>query len=351
MDNRGATGIVPPEERAAIATQILGEWWNFAMTGLLHTVELDKAVKCLRPHTLYYGMEWWLKVKDRFPVLDGVEEGSLMQQALNIQIGLAHGRVPCKVEIINGEVVVTVTECWSAKFVHPLGWCASHEYFFEGNCKAINPDHTITFAQRIADGHPTCRIIVKEKAAPTNERKIGSTDILLPELDLSDEEINSNSMTLLSLFWMMTVDALIDAVGEEKTIDVLQPCMVKSGHAWGLSLGERVQAKKGEKGVANLLKLFSQIMHLEGDILITPGRVDKAIGSCPFISASEIVCILYDSFAEGLCNSLDPDMRFVRRRIECPSSPICHWKLERGLEQESWQEGYSLVKFETRPKS
>jgi hypothetical protein len=319
---------IPLELGQGIAAQILGEWWNIGMTGLLHNVDLDRAMKCMKPHTMYCGMEWWLKVKDSFQVLEGVEEGSLKQQALNIQIGHAHGRVPCRVEVNDGEVVVTVTECWSAKFPYPFGWCASHEYFFEGNCKAINPEHSISFAQRIADGHPTCRIIVRDKESPAKNQNTGRASTLLPDLQLSDEQINSKSVTLLSLFWMTTMDALIDAVGEKATIDIVKPCMFKSGEAWGLKLGEMIQHKEGEKGVADLLDLFSQIMRLDGDLFVNQGRVDKVIDSCPFASAPEPVCILYDAFVEGLCRSIDPELVFVGRKISCSSSTFCHWKLE-----------------------
>ena len=144
------------DESVGIANQMLGEWWNIAMTGLFHSSDKDRAVKCLKPHTFLCGMEWWWSYKDESAVLEGVEEGSLLQQALNIQIGCAHARIPCKVTLTGDEVVVAITDCWSTKFAHPLGWCASHEFFIGGICQAINPEHSLSFTRRIADGHPAC---------------------------------------------------------------------------------------------------------------------------------------------------------------------------------------------------
>ena len=150
----------------------------------------------------------------------------------------------------------------------------------------------------------------------------------MPDLIFTDEEIKSRSRTLLGLFWTTTVESLIDAVGEDRAVRILGPCMVKSGEAWGIKLGQMFPLSNGEKGVADMLRLFHQIMKLDAEVSGGPGRADVSIFNCPFTDCSETLCKLFDSFAEGLCRSLDPELRLVRAKTNCQPM-ACHWKLAR----------------------
>ena len=87
-------------------------------------------------------------------------------------------------------------------------------------------------------------------------------------------------MGLLVLYdyWVMTVDGFADAVGGDEVIRTLRPCMLKNGAAWGLKLADKYHICKGDDGIARLVTLISLIMNLEGDVMVTEGRVDKAVG-------------------------------------------------------------------------
>jgi hypothetical protein len=318
----GGSGVsIPSSERAELALQLAGEWWMIAMTGLFKTVDQDRAIEFMRPHIRQSGMEAGFYLIDMTP-----GENSISRLALNFVVGLKHVRVPNVVEIVEEGVVATMGGCWATSTDIQSSYCRLHEISMNGSCEAIDSDYEARLTEMPTPESPQCKAVIRKKGVPLDDwLNYGKTVQIMPDVDIPNDVMDKNRLSVLSDYWMMTVIGFAEAVGGNKAVEILRPCMVKSGMAWGLKLAERFHFSPGEKGVAGLVSILSDIMELEGDILISSGRVDKAVGTCPFVKSSREVCSLFDSFVEGLCTSLDGRIKFTPHKIECPSLPACYW--------------------------
>jgi hypothetical protein len=339
-------GGTPENERRGIANQIFGEWWVIATTSLFETVDPDKAMEMMRPNIISQARKQgsWLKNELQ------LKGDSLMLIALNDKIGNIISDTPCIVEIAERGVVLTYVDsssCFANVFEFSSALCQIHESWQQGICEAINPEYTAHFTQTFAQGHLTCKAVIRKKSVPLNEwENHGPIVALLLDQDMPEDLLEKGRIGFLRDMWFLTVQAFVDAIGDEKAMDILRPCMVKSGRAWGLKFADMLNAEKDEEGLAKLLEMISEVMQLEGDITVSPGRVDKAIGSCPFLNAPEEICRLFNSFIEGLCDSLEPHLAFTRKHMECPSKPLCHWTFKIPTEGGSLKPWYPFVKLE-----
>jgi hypothetical protein len=318
----GSGETISTDERAELALQLAGEWWMTAMSGLFKTVDHDLAIESMRPHLRQSGMEAGYHVKH--VLRPG--EASLQMLAYNVVTGLAHVQVPGRIEITEGGVVANMGGCWATSTNIQECYCRLHEINLNGNCEAIDPEYMARLTEMPTPQSQTCKAVIRKKTVPLKDwEDFGQVIAVAPKTDIPEDILARNRLLILYDYWAMTVDGFSDAVGGEEAIRTLRPCMVKSGTAWGLKLGRRFGIGPGQVGVTKLVDLFSQIMGLEGDIVVSKDRVDKAIGTCPFIRSSKEVCALFDSFVEGLCSSIDQEFRFTHHQIACPSLPACYW--------------------------
>lgn len=313
---------ISTNERAELALQLAGEWWMTAMNGLFKTVDSDLAIEYIRPYIRQSGMRAGYHVKH--VLRPG--EGSLEMLAYNVVTGMAHVQVPCMVETTEDGVIANMGGCWATSTNIQESYCKLHEINLNGNCEAIDSEYMARLTELPTPQSRRCKAVIRKKTVPLQEwEDCGQVVAVATKTDIPEDILAMNRLLLLYDYWAMTVDGFSDAVGGEGVINVLRPCMLKSGAAWGLKLGRRFGIEPGRDGVAKLVELFSQIMGLEGDLIVSRDRVDKAIGTCPFIRSSKEVCTLFDSFVEGLFTSIDEGFRFTHEQIDCPSLPACYW--------------------------
>lgn len=351
MEKRYAISVVIdmedllPEMRAELSLQMMGEWWVIALTGLFRTVDFENALECIKPYFRQSGMEAGFYTKDdaRFG------ESSLENIAHNIGIGLGNNRIPCEVEMVGEGVVVTMPGCWATSTGIQEAVCRLHEIHLNGLCEAIDPEFAACITQMATPDMPFCKAVIRKNTVPVeNWQDYGPVVGVMPKAEIPNEITNSRPDLLLDA-WLMTVNGFVDEAGKDAAIGILRPCMIKSGISWGMKLAGSNQFVNAESGVAHLVEIFSNIMHLEGDVKVTKGRVDKAIGACKLAKESKEACVLFDSFVEGLCLSVDPEMRLIHRRIECEPLPVCHWIFKKQDKDEIVGPWSSVVSMEPRP--
>jgi hypothetical protein len=319
---KGGNGVsIPSSERPELALQLAGEWWMIAMTGLFKTVDPEIATEFMRPHIRQSGMEAGFYLNEMMP-----GENSVTRLAFNIVVGTKHVHVPSVVEITERGVVATMGGCWATSTDIQSCYCRLHEISIKGSCEVIDSEYDARLTEMPRPESPHCKVVIRKKDVPSEEwQDYGNTVQIMPDVDIPEDVMEKNRLAVLSDYWMTTVIGLAEAVGSKKAIEILRPCMVKHGVAWGLKFAERFDIKPGEKGISELVCILSQIMDLEGDILVGKGRVDKAIGTCPFVKSSKEVCNLFDSFVEGFFTSLDKEIKFNPYKVECPTLPACYW--------------------------
>ncbi len=316
-------GDLLPEMHAELSLQMIGEWWVIALTGLFRTVDFKNALECIKPYFRQSGMEagFYTKGDVKFG------ESSLENIANNIGMGLGNNRIPCVLEMVEDGLIATMPGCWAISTGIQEACCRIHEIHMNGLCEAIDPEFAARITQMATPDIPFCKAVIRKNTVPDeNWEECGHVVAVMPKAEIPDE-ITNNRPDLLLDAWLMTVNGFVDEAGKDAVIGILRPCMIKSGISWGLKLAGSNQFVNAESGVAHLVDIFSKIMHLEGDIMVTKGRVDKAIGACKLAKASKEACVLFDSFRRRALpirrsrNEVDPSPYRVRSP---PSLPLDH---------------------------
>ena len=227
--------------------------------------------------------------------------------------------MPAKVEIVEGGVVANMGGCWASNNDIQSCYCKLHEIHLNGNCEAIDPEYLAHLTETPTPDSPRCKAVIRKKTVRLEDwEDYGQVVAVMPGTDIPSDVLEVKRQIILYDYWAMTVNGFADAIGGEEATRIPRPCMIENGTAWGLKLLEKYHIGK-EGGVARLVTLLSQIVNLEGDVIVSRNRVDKTIGTCPFFWSSKEVCALFDSFVEGSYSSLDECLKFTHHKIDCPS--------------------------------
>ncbi len=330
---------ISKEEARALANQIFGEWLLLTMTALVDAVGQERAVEVLRPYWYSSAIE---VVQGGGSLID-IPDDSAMYLALVFKIGNAQTGSPCDVEITERGIVNTHFRCFSTSFKSPSVWCHLHEISHKAHCEAIDPEYDFHFTQTIPGGHTYCKGIAQRKSVPLDRwEDCGAVKAVM--LDPKPTDIVRKFQTkIVRGVWIMVVEGFMDAVGEDLSMDALQPLMIENGASWGLRFVDMIGVERHEIGLAKLLEVINTIVQIDGETTVRAGRVDEQILSCPFRDSSGAICRLFHSFIEGLSFSLEPDMMFTRKQ-KCPSQPFCHWTFKRASDEKSGAQRYSITK-------
>lgn len=310
------------------ATQIMGEWSFIAMAGIVESVGLEKAVEYLRPHYHSYGTEAWLR-GNKEARLQG-DSVIVIAQTLKISNALTGSR--CDVEIREHGITTTHKECFASAFKYPNAWCLLHEVMHQAEFEAIDPQYGFRFIETMGGGYKECKGVARKKTDAVDRwEDCGTIKAVMLEPALPDN-VKRLAVWIVCGWWIMTVEGLIDAVGEERAVEILRPSMAKNGATWGLRFAEMIGMEGHENRLAHLLDTISGVMQINGEVIVRTDRIDEKVLSCPFRDSPDGICRLFHAFIEGLCFSLEPDMVFTRKK-KCPSRPFCHWTFKRGTEE------------------
>lgn len=309
-----------------IAAQIIGEWYTMATEHLAETAGPEKAVEIMRPCLFSKGLEIWEK-GSKIAQLEG---GSSWLIAQDFKISNMTAGPPGVVEIAERAVLNIYDECFATRSKQASAYCQIHEATLRAQVKGIDPEYDFRFIQTMPQGFPCC-VSVARKTPVTPDQWDDSGNLLAVMIDFEiSDAVKKFFVWIVRSWWTVTVAALIDAVGEEKAIEILRPSMVENGEVWGLKLAEMFGVERNEAGLAKLLEILGDILEVGGGIVIHPDRIDDLIISCPFSGSSEGVCRLFHSFIEGSCYALDSSLTFSNKRLESPEH-ACRWRIKGGI--------------------
>jgi hypothetical protein len=152
-----------------------------------------------------------------------------------------------------------------------------------------------------------------------------------PKLISSDRELIDFGAQMLTGWWRLTMQALLDSVGSAKTMEIITPNIRAHSRAIVLNNRERLE-KLGYRDCPDwiLSNLNYQFQHLVlrrtfNDIEITAkGGKGGEITSCPFQHDSVDICmILCDMMAGYVVSAFNPDLEYVPILKLTAGDPFC----------------------------
>jgi len=234
-----------------------------------------------------------------------------------------------ELEIKEGGVVGTNHDCIFKNATPEFCVVISH-LAGEAFCEALNPEYDMIWTHHITAGDPYCRYVVKKKTTPyTNLDDLGKTLATLPKVNLPKEELLRIKGWILGHFWGCTTEGFVDYCGSEKTMEILGANANRIGLGAGTYLVQSGMIKeRNVTGVGQLIDEFGKGSEQYGDVVRSSNNeYSKEIVNCPFKSLPCEICKQFESFFNGVCKAVSPDLEFKYSKMMTAGDHSCLWSV------------------------
>jgi hypothetical protein len=200
----------------------------------------------------------------------------------------------------------------------------------EGVCSAISPRLELLHTRSLSSGDGECIHFFKYRETPSlGHGDYGELIATMLSARCSEQQLLEYGLQYSSELWVLTVRAFIDAIGAEGAIGRLRPMMIGMGASRGLQFLEGTPAElTKEERMAMVMKPFARAMDWRIDTTSRNGCIGLAVSQCPFDNLSPEVCMLLDSFIEGLAMSVDPRVHVKVDKIGCETGSLCNFHIK-----------------------
>lgn len=234
-----------------------------------------------------------------------------------------------EVELRENGAVGTLHNCIFKDFSPDFCIVTSH-YSIASFCELMNPEYDSIWLNRMSEGDPFCRYIVKKKSISYERPEdLGKVVGMLPPPHEDMELLKNIAASLISFNWIEFTIVFNEIHGKEKTMKVLCPNARQIGLGAGTSLrqGKMIQGTDASS-LGSLLDSFEKDMGKAGNIIsATPNLYSKEITSCPFKDAPPELCMQMEEFNNGICQAVNPELEFKYTRMMTSREPTCLWSI------------------------
>ncbi|MDD1755354.1 MAG: hypothetical protein LUQ39_00765, partial [Methanomassiliicoccales archaeon] len=125
--------------------------------------------------------------------------------------------------------------------------------------------------------------------------------------------------------WIYVTNSLVEVLGSEKALEILGWHMRLLGNSLGVRLRNRLD-EEGQDAVSinNLFEELNKAGHQEGKVMqLTKDEVIKEITSCPLSGSPKEIVSQFESFANGVCEVINPDFYVTHTQAMCRGDPKC----------------------------
>ena len=175
-------------------------------------------------------------------------------------------------------------------------------------------------------GRLNCRMIIKIKGAANEDSKgVGEPLACINLTEVSPEmrtlwigALNGNS-------WIYVTNSLVEVLGSEKALEILGRHMRLLGNSLGLRLKNRLD-EEGLDALAinHLMEELNQAGHQEGKVVqMTKDEVVKEFTACPLSGSPMEIGAQFESFANGVCEIINPDFEITHPQAMCRGDAKC----------------------------
>jgi len=196
----------------------------------------------------------------------------------------------------------------------------------------FNSDYRIMMNQSLSEGDPFCSwTIAKKERLYTTDLGGKLADLEPPSVDKSAaEEVVPQ---ILGEFWSISTRAFIEAIGPERTREIL----TERQRTFGGESAANILALSGSEGETFLgtgrtAVLMNEIFQIKGDdISIGQNRIEREISECPLSGSPVEVCYQYEAFLNGMLRKIEPDCELKYDRMMTKGDGACHWVIRKNL--------------------
>jgi hypothetical protein len=197
-------------------------------------------------------------------------------------------------------------------------------------CEALNPPYEMLWTHQLTNGDPFCRYIVKKKTEPyNNPEDLGKVIATLPKVNLSKEQLLRFKGFILSRFWGATTEGFVDYCGPEKAMEILGANAHRIGIGAGTYLVQSGMIKeRNATGAGQFIDLFEKGSERYGDVIrSSSNEFSKEIVNCPFKDQPRGICLQFESFFNGMCKAVNPDLEYKYSKMMTAGDHSCFWSV------------------------
>jgi hypothetical protein len=331
LEERDSHLAIDEEEIQEMAFRLISQIVALDFQKFLELAGPEKVLSAYQPIGEYAGRAVAHNFRGRLNITDnGIDALAIPLHAF--VNNLIDGRSD-PVEIREFGAVARFTSCPLAKAGAPPELCVavSHNAAI-GLAKEINPAFEIIYTHHLTIGDPYCRYVVKRKLDRTQDlENVGKLRYLLPSVNLPKDEIQALTSNFTCSIWMNTIRAMVEVLGAETTLALVESPSVEKGKAFGneakLQLGLFNQNVMNAENCIEKLGFALSQDHEQLEIGIDNART--IIRGCALSDGPIEACKQFESVANGICQSIDPSIEFSYEQMRTRGDESCIWKIHR----------------------
>jgi len=194
--------------------------------------------------------------------------------------------------------------------------------------RELDPESEIDWVDSKANGDPSCRIAIKRKGVPN---PVSAVMWVVRDCDapLSKEDWDFWGRATAGENWAIVTRALVDRMGDEKAVALMDPYMRQSGLAFGLRWAQSSKLSGSEDWILAAVYAVQESfgMKLSGT-RENEGQLNE-VTACPFSGSSPVICHQLEAFFNGICEAIDPEYEFAYDRMMSKGDKTCHWTISK----------------------
>lgn len=131
--------------------------------------------------------------------------------------------------------------------------------------------------------------------------------------------------------WEMVTHALVEKLGPELMIEILQPRMRRIGFAYGLKIKNQFGIEGGRiNSLMVAMNVFGRSIRQTHHQQVMGGdELAVSVVECPFRNdlATSTHCFLIECINDGICKAIDPDYKFQYESMTTVGDDVCRWSV------------------------
>jgi hypothetical protein len=312
------------EVKRELSVGLLREWWVTASQALEDKVGVEEALILLRKGFSHHGAAG-SQIAANFLSMDPCDPLTFAYSDVMAKRSGTGGSVSVEIRGDGRYLVIEDCRTGGESRVACKCFCAiAAELFW----KEMDPEIEIDWLNSKANGDLSCRVAIKRRGAPP---PVGEVLKVVRDMDvpLSEEDWEFFSKATVGENWAIVIRALADRLGDQGTIDLMEPYMRNSGLAFSLkwSQGSRLAC------VQDRILAAVVTVHESFDMKLPAAGESEELGSivteCPFSGSSSLICHQFEAFFNGICEAIDPSYEFAYDRMMTKGDKTCHWTIRK----------------------
>jgi len=233
------------------------------------------------------------------------------------------------IEVKEKGIIVTTHDCPFKNAPTELCGIVSH-IMGDAFCDILAKDHEMIWAYHLTEGDPYCLAVIKKKGEPFSDiNALGKTIATFPKVNLPKEQQLQIAAFLISNYWSSITEVFVEKYGSDKAIEVLGSNAGQIGRGAGAYLMQSGMVKQKDlTSAAQLIDTFGRGSMQQGNVVSSSSmQYSKEIVECPFKTMPKEVCKQFESFFNGVCQAVNPNLQFKYSKMMTAGDQSCLWSV------------------------